>query len=157
MSTQKSYWGPLVWNFLHAVTFHLPEKTGDDPNLQKEALTSLFNALRTLIPCDECRQHFTRYIDTHPIDYSSVESVQRWMVDFHNCVSDRLNKPEYDFEEVRNFYMNISKNQSTLFVVTSWIIKNKYLILLVSISLVILLLITMSRKATKPNQLVYLY
>jgi hypothetical protein len=140
MLYQKSYWGPLVWNFLHAVTFNLPEKTSDDPALLKEAIVSLFDSLRVLIPCDDCRGHYTTYVDSHPIDYSSSESIQKWMVDFHNSVSSRLNKKQYDFEEIRNFYVNISKNQSMLFVVTSWIIKNKYLILIVSILFAILLL-----------------
>lgn len=88
----KEVWGPIYWNFLHTAI-------GSQPNeMTFEQITNLEDLIKhTLqsIPCNECKQHSSQYLETYPLPSTSLNrtSWEDWMIQFHKHVSARLNKP----------------------------------------------------------------
>jgi hypothetical protein len=53
------------------------------------------------------------YIDN--IDYlKSKENLSNWLMNYHNKINKRLNKKEYSYEEVKEYYENIIRNSDML-------------------------------------------
>ena len=49
------------------------------------------------------------------LDYlQSKENLSRSMVDFHNIVNKKLNKPEYTYDEAKEYYEKIMENSEML-------------------------------------------
>lgn len=110
MATQ--IWGPPAWKFMHSVTFAYPKSnpTNDD----KENMVNFISACGKVLPCIKCREHFRKLLLDHPPHryLGSREAISRWLVDRHNDVNIRLNKPTLDYDFVRRQYedeMNICK------------------------------------------------
>lgn len=95
-------WGPAAWKFLHAVTFAYP----DVPTLAEQlAAEQLFTTcLRTLLPCQRCREHFDSELRAHPPDTRSRATLSAWLVDLHNRVNLRLGKPTVTYAQAEAAY-----------------------------------------------------
>lgn len=100
MST-VSEWGPAAWKFLHAISFSYPE--APSINEQRDA-ENLFASLRTLLPCEACRNHYESEISVNPPDTRSRATLSAWLVDLHNRVNVRLGKPIYSFASAEQAY-----------------------------------------------------
>ena len=88
-------WGTSAWKFLHAVTFAYPE----NPSTREQAAAeALFDSLRLLLPCDDCKTHFGEIIDTRAVDTSSRQALSAWLVDAHNRVNEKLGKPRFSYD-----------------------------------------------------------
>ena len=100
MST-VSEWGPAAWKFLHAITFSYP----DNPNLsdQRDA-ENLFSSLKSLLPCEACRNHYVSEISVNPPDTRSRATLSAWLVDLHNRVNLRLGKPIFSYASAETVY-----------------------------------------------------
>jgi hypothetical protein len=99
-------WGPCYWRTLHAVTFNYPgQPSAEDIQRMRE----FFALIPFMIPCPACGLHFARALrETHPMTsqvLASQESLTRWLVDVHNAVNRRLEKPEVHYDDVRQFYL----------------------------------------------------
>lgn len=89
MSKAKD-WGPGAWKFLHEITFYYPE----DPSVEQQThALNLFNSLRVLLPCEECRTHYDLDLKSFPPDTKSKTTLSQWLIDLHNRVNIRLGKP----------------------------------------------------------------
>lgn len=94
-------WGPAAWKFLHAITFAYPEA----PSLaEQSAASSLFEALRPLLPCAACRAHYDAEVAAHPPDTRSRTTLSAWLVDLHNRVNARLGKPRFAYADAAAAY-----------------------------------------------------
>lgn len=69
-----------------------------------EGFDDLLRAVRRLLPCGGCREHFDAYLATHPPDVSSRDALFAWGVELHNAVNARLGKPQPSLDEVRSNY-----------------------------------------------------
>jgi hypothetical protein len=90
-------WGPEAWNFMHAVTFSYPKS---NPTTEEQNNTrNFFKYVGNVLPCLTCRYHFALMLEQHPPDLQNRETLSKWLVDRHNDVNKRLNKPTlpYDF------------------------------------------------------------
>ena len=62
----------------------------------------------TLLPCQNCSEHATAYIEKHydQLDNicSSKENLFKFFVDFHNNVNERYNKPIMSYEDAYKLY-----------------------------------------------------
>jgi hypothetical protein len=58
------------------------------------------------LPCPECRRHALSHLESHPPDLSTSIAYQRWVFDFHNQVSARLEKPRpaFTYEQYTQLY-----------------------------------------------------
>jgi len=98
---RKSEWGPKLWSFLHACSFAFPEKPSDD---QKKAFEDLLNALKVLVPCPECRDHYCEYIAGSPAPLECGDDLKAWLVEFHNNVNKRVGKQEFSYADALKTY-----------------------------------------------------
>ena len=102
---EPAKWGPPAWSFLHMLTFSYPENPR--PEVRKE-FQSFFAALRTVLPCAKCRQHFTETFNestTQLVDHLHRTSLTRWLIDVHNKVNAAQGKPRY-YTIKRGVYMS---------------------------------------------------
>ena len=104
--TNPYVWGPDAWHFLHCVTLTAPEKfTPDDKKLYK----NFFKSLGDVLPCKICRKHYKQWWsnETFMHNIHSREDMVRWLIDFHNQVNKRLDKPVLSYRQA----MKIIKNR----------------------------------------------
>lgn len=102
-------WGPIFWNLLHI----LAERSGGVGMIglradEKKCWKSLIPSLTKVLPCDECRKHFTAYLATHPFiipdNYSDVKLyIKTWIYNAHEDVNKRLSKPSFDFNNLTQY------------------------------------------------------
>ena len=97
----KSQWGPRLWEFLHACSFAFPDTPTEE---QTKAFEKLLEALRVLLPCPKCREHYNNFIIEKPAPATCGTDLQKWLVDFHNDVNQRLGKPTVPLETVKAGY-----------------------------------------------------
>lgn len=128
------------WVVLHTMSFIYPE----DPNIDdKKKNYNFIKSIRDIIPCEVCKRDYTNYInktihqpenesenepenepETNPdksikITYESnvlknKQNYIKWVIKFHNRVNKKLNKKEYSYEEVKDYYENIIRNSEML-------------------------------------------
>ena len=87
----KKYWN-IIWNILHIMTYMYP----DNPTLfSQKRITRFFNNFGMMIQCEECRKHYNIYISNNSIlnVTNNKNSYIKWLIDLHNNVNKRLNKP----------------------------------------------------------------
>jgi 5-methylcytosine-specific restriction endonuclease McrA len=97
-------WGPGTWKALHTFTSNY---TPDQANYYKEVFTKLQNVL----PCEICRESYSKIIKIIPIDNytQSNRNMMLWLYLVHKMVNEKLNKPEGytpSFEDVYKRYSN---------------------------------------------------
>jgi hypothetical protein len=90
----KRSWGPALWRYLHVLA-----ATADEPSLREQ-----LEVLTRSLPCEECREHFVKYMHLNPPTLETPLEASRWMWAFHNSVNARLRKPQYPAERLRQDY-----------------------------------------------------
>jgi hypothetical protein len=105
-----SCWGNSFWLILESMAYIY------DPLIDKEYYYNFFSNLGHLLPCEECREHYSQIINNDKINgdglltaLDSNETFFRWVYDLHNQVNRQLNVPESkwpSYETVKNKYSN---------------------------------------------------
>ena len=97
-------WGPGLWLTLHSITYAYPENPAStDVNQHRTFMTSLQHVL----PCQGCREEYTKYISESPPNLSTKDNFIQWMVDFHNHINKRLHKRTLTRAQADKLYDNI--------------------------------------------------
>ncbi len=93
---QTHAWGPLLWTFLHIMSFNFPVK----PSIrQRLHYWDFLTRLRHVLPCRHCRENMQRNLVDSGLAlgiFESRETFSRFMYRFHNTVNKQLGKPEWD-------------------------------------------------------------
>ena len=89
------FFGPSTWRAMHAIAFTYPENATPETRMQ---YIDFFRALGPVIPCPSCSKHYMEYIDKHPIDADSRESLAKWVYELHQDVNRRNKKPGLTWE-----------------------------------------------------------
>jgi hypothetical protein len=111
--TDPNFWGPPLWSTLHTISFDYPNNPTEE---EKNNYRNFFHALKYVLPCGTCREHYGKGIEkTYPIEpaLKNRDSLSRWLVNFHNVVNKRLNKPVVTYESVKEKYDALSGKCST--------------------------------------------
>lgn len=98
---RRTEWGPRLWKFLHACTFAFPENPTPE---QTRGFEQLLQALQIILPCPECKLHFSAHLNECPPEATCGATLQKWLVDFHNKVNSRLNKPVVTLADAAQMY-----------------------------------------------------
>jgi hypothetical protein len=108
-------WGPLLWKILHT----LAEKAGkqSDAMMQADEMRGWPLLLKTfvaILPCEECRNHATTYIQEHPFEAPASYPawnlyVRTYFYTFHEEVNARLGKPSVPFSSLADTYKSTSE------------------------------------------------
>ena len=93
---QTHAWGPLLWTFLHIMSFNFPVRPSVRQRLQ---YWDFLTRLRHVLPCRHCRQNMQRnLVDSGlaPQVFDNRETFSRFIYRFHNTVNKQLGKPVWD-------------------------------------------------------------
>ena len=112
----KSEWGPKLWEFLHACSFAFPDEPSPE---QSQAFEKLLEALKVLLPCPMCREHYNDFLSNNPPPASCGTDLQAWLVDFHNQVNERLGKPKLGLTEAKLKHATATQNSKGI---SAWVI-----------------------------------
>jgi formylmethanofuran dehydrogenase subunit E-like metal-binding protein len=97
MSPEK--WGPPIWTLFHT----LIEKVNENDKIIIQELFYHIKRICRYLPCPECSQHATRFLDNIKADnIKTKEGLRNTMYIFHNVVNVRKKKPLYKFENISN-------------------------------------------------------
>ena len=104
---EPKVWGPPAWRFLHLITFQYPENPSDK---DKKNYYIFFNSLKDVLPCPNCREHYSNHFKKHPIQLESRKELIEWLIDIHNEVNLMLGKKTYSYDEVYELYDDINSS-----------------------------------------------
>jgi len=97
----NDHWGPAAWKFLHAATFSY----SDNPTMEeKNGAEQFFKSLQYMLPCKQCKDNFISEINESPPDVKSKDALSQWLVNIHNKVNVRLQKPIMTYDKAKNEY-----------------------------------------------------
>lgn len=98
-------WGPHLWMYMHFAAANYPEQPTER---DVQEMINWLCSLPVTIPCDSCRTHFRRYIEKSkprlPEICSDKERLFNFLVDIHNKVNERNQKPIMSYEEAKQIY-----------------------------------------------------
>ena len=93
-NADTAVWGASLWRILHTMAEY------SDKSSVFSLWNNLLHLLNTYIPCDQCRQHFSSYLQNNPVDVSDRGALSLWMFTLHNDVNGRLGKPQLDYSSL---------------------------------------------------------
>ena len=99
----KSYWGPRVWDTMHALSLGVNE----DPNLSEDDFLhykAFISSLGFILPCAECKGHFIKNMVEIPIDKycAGKRGAFEWCYKMHAKVTEQLKKEPIKWTETCN-------------------------------------------------------
>jgi hypothetical protein len=92
-------WGPHGWKFIHYITIGYPVIPTEE---DKKNYYNFFHALRYVIPCSICGNHYKENLIKTPLDDNALSTKMKlieWGIKMHNHVNKLNRKKEYTFEE----------------------------------------------------------
>ncbi|CEJ90098.1 hypothetical protein VHEMI05904 [[Torrubiella] hemipterigena] len=100
-ATLKAELGRATWRFLHTMVSRYPEKPTPD---ERKTLESFFHLFGRLYPCGDCARHFRGLLKQYPPQTSNRNAAASWLCAMHNKVNVRLEKPQFDCNNLGDFY-----------------------------------------------------
>ena len=99
-------WGPFFWHTIHIIALGYPDKP---TYAHKKAAKEFFESLTVLIPCPECRDHYTEHLQKNPLTphLDRRRDLFKWTIVLHNQVNTMLKKREYTETEVLKYYSRL--------------------------------------------------
>lgn len=90
MGMLPSCWGPPMWHVLHSIAYMY------NPQTDRERYLVFFNNLGQILPCEECRLHYSQNFNKNEFmrASNSQEDMFRWVYDLHNKVNKQTGVPE---------------------------------------------------------------
>lgn len=99
MVVSKKIWGPAFWIVMYTVA----ENYSDNPNTEeKRIVTAFIENMSKVIPCDECRAHFSIHLKSNPLLAGSRNktTLLNWVNKLHNSVNTKIGKPTESVSQV---------------------------------------------------------
>ena len=99
---QTTVWGPLLWNFLHIMSFNYPvNPTYEHKVNYRNFILSLVN----ILPCGKCRENLCKNLKKLPLKMSHMKSrttFSKYIYKLHELINTMLNKKSgLTYEHVR--------------------------------------------------------
>ena len=103
---EPKIWGPSFWFVIHTIAFYYPEKPSFN---EKRHMYEFFQNLQHIIPCNVCRQHYTKHFNDHPISpyLDNKSNLVAWTVELHNRVNQTIGKPTKSVDDVIKHYHKV--------------------------------------------------
>ena len=102
-------WGPYIWYMLHGLAEKIKLSSYDI--LRSELLEHIYNICLNL-PCPSCSLHSKEYLQK--IDFKKLKTkdeLKMMLLDFHNNVNRRLNKPVFTYQQLIDKYKTANLNK----------------------------------------------
>jgi hypothetical protein len=107
------YFGCGLWFSIHLQAFNCFTE------FDKKYFIKYINLLTNNIACSDCRKHFAKYVDTHPLDNCTLmndthtidkNSLFAWTVKCHNEVNKRTFKKKVSLADAHAAFKSLEKN-----------------------------------------------
>jgi hypothetical protein len=96
-----SVWGPPTWTMLHILAEKINE--ADYPRLSAQ-LFALIKRICAVLPCPECSQHSTTFLNKiKPSNISTKRDLINMLYIFHNMVNVKKKKPLFNYENMAKY------------------------------------------------------
>ena len=99
---QTTVWGPLLWNFLHIMSFNYPVNPTYEHKIKYR---NFILSLIYILPCGKCRTNLCKNFEKLPLKMSHMKSrntFSKYIYNLHELVNTMLNKKSgLTYEEVR--------------------------------------------------------
>lgn len=103
-SVWVEFFGPSTWKALHSIAHNYAADPANPTSEERRDVIDFLRLLEKLLPCPSCRVHYGKWLQSHPIDASTRESLVRWLYDLHSDVNRRSHKPNISYEEHKRDY-----------------------------------------------------
>jgi hypothetical protein len=109
-------WGPILWKIIHGLADKYGKVMSPLYTIEEEnAWIQFINTIGKILPCKECREHYTAYLKkNNPNKIKKLSSneqklwVQKYFWNLHNEINIRNNKDILEFDQLDNLYKNIN-------------------------------------------------
>jgi len=103
---QSNKWGPLGWDFSHAITFNYPLNPSSDEKLNYK---KYFESFGMVLPCKICSNSFNFLYKNLPVNkyLEDRNGITYWFFMMHNLVNLKLGNKVIGFKEVILKYENM--------------------------------------------------
>lgn len=99
-------WGSYGWLFIESCLLSYPNNPS---NYDKTNFKNFIDSIKFVLPCSNCRNHFSTYIDNNPLDDNillSKENILKWILGAKNNVKKMNGKKELSYDEFIKYYIN---------------------------------------------------
>ena len=108
-SVAKDVWGPSLWSAMHSLSFSYPAAC-EAACPERAAMFDFLKALKVLIPCEECKAHYSEWFNDKVGSKASRvlagrDDLSRSLVSLHNEVNARENKASVAYDDVKRRYL----------------------------------------------------
>lgn len=106
MSLDPHFWGPSVWKALHTFA------AGYNPEKRQQFVAFIWSLSQKngLLPCEECRHHFTKMISEPELKLEFYledrDKLFLWTWLLHDKVNQRLGKSGLTLAQAKEIYFN---------------------------------------------------
>ena len=102
----KNVWGPATWHLLHCMVLKIDDNIN---NNQIEDLKGIIFRIVNNLPCPYCTDHATSFFKMNKFSSITTISALRYFIFyFHNKVNERLKKPQIEYEQHLQIYVNMN-------------------------------------------------
>ena len=102
----KNVWGPDLWNILHVFSYNYPDIPS---NIERIHAKNFLTSLAFLIPCSDCKEHYTMHLHKNHPDINSREMFIKWVLTLHNKVNERHSKEKWSRNKLDDKYETDNK------------------------------------------------
>jgi len=105
MSVDVKTWGNTIWYLFHGLIHNLDDNKFND---YKNDFIYIFKSISYNLPCPDCSKDAKDIILKTNFDIINTKiEMEKYIFNFHNHVNKKLNKKEFDFDELK-MYKNIN-------------------------------------------------
>lgn len=108
---KKAIWGNALWKYMHYAAMNYPQNPTQE---QIQEMESWLCSLATTIPCKKCSKHYRSYIEESKPELSNIcsnkDMLFKFLVDLHNKVNQRTDKPTMSYDDAYAMYEGDCEN-----------------------------------------------
>ena len=97
----KLTWGAPIWIFFHTLAAKVKDSDFDK---LKDGMFKLIRTVCDNLPCYMCQQHASEYMKR--VNFIAIQNkihLQKMLFIFHNNVNERLNYPQYSYDNINEY------------------------------------------------------
>ena len=98
-----NFWGPIYWDMLYLTVLGFPITLQAE---QKKHFRDLLQNFHFFLPCDTCRTHFRKEVESLK-DFTSRDDALKEIIRLHNSVRIRLNKEPLRETQVLSYFYGL--------------------------------------------------
>ena len=102
-TVDTSVWGAMLWKILHIAAHRSSSR------VIVSGWRVVIDAMKTGLPCPDCSAHYNAWYRSHPLRFGLMPNMAqgaiiRWVLDLHNDVNRRTEKPIWNTHQVAAKY-----------------------------------------------------